>query len=341
MASADVTSRITHSLERRRFMAMVTVGLLAGPLVAEAQQAGTARRIGYISNAPSSPLTESWWGAFVAGLREQGWVEHQNIVIERRYAELRKDAALAVVEELIRLRVEVIVVSSTLTALTAKQATTTVPIVVTVPSDPVATGLVTSLARPGGNVTGLSFVGTELAGKQVDLLKEAVPGLTRVAVLANPTNASNPLRTREIAEVARALKLQVDVLQARTHGEIQEAFATMAKRRPGAAIILADPLFVREVGNLVRLAAEQRLPVMYGLREAVEAGGLMAYGASFTDLFHRAATYVDKILKGAKPGDLPIEQATKFELVINLKTAKALRLTIPQSLLLRADEVIQ
>ena len=341
MNSADVTSDITRLLERRKFTAMVAVGILTGPLASEAQQAGRVRRIGYISNAPSSPLTESWWEAFGAGLREHGWVEHQNIVIERRYAELRKEAALAVAEELVRLGVEVIVVASTLTALAAKQATTTVPIVVTVPSDPVATGLVTSLARPGGNVTGLSFIGTELAGKQVDLLKEAVPGLTRVAVLSNPTNASNPLRTQEIAEVARALKLQVDVVDARTHGEIQEAFATMAKRRPGAAIVLADPLFVREMGNLVRLAAEQRLPVMYGLREAVEAGGLMAYGASFTDLFRRAATYVDKILKGARPGDLPIEQATKFELVINLRTAKALRLSIPQSLLLRADQVLQ
>src|SRR3989449_1661037 len=341
MDSAGVTSRITHSLERRRFTAMVAVGLLAAPLVARAQQAGRARRIGYISNSPSSPLTEAWWGAFVAGLREQGWVEHQNIVVERRYAELRKEAALVVAEELIRLRVEVIVVSSTLTALAAKQATTTVPIVVTVPSDPVAVGLVTSLARPGGNVTGLSFVGTELAGKQVDLLKEAVPGLRRVAVLANPTNASHPLRTKEIAEVARALKVKLDVLEARTPGEIKAAFATMAKRRPGAAIVLADPLFVGEAGNLVRLAAEHELPVMYRLREAVVAGGLMAYGASFTDLFRRAAIYVDKILKGAKPADLPVEQASKFELVINLKTAKALRLAIPQSLLVRADEVIQ
>jgi len=244
-------------------------------------------------------------------------------------------------EELVRLRVDVIVVASTLTALAAKQATTTVPIVVTVPGDPVAAGLVTSLARPGGNVTGLSFVGTELAGKQVELLKEAVPGLARLGVLANPTNASHPLRTKEIAEVARALKLQIDVREARTQGEIPGAFAAMAKRRPGAAIVLADALFVRETGNIVRLAAEQRLPVMYGLREVVVAGGLMSYGASFTDLFRRAATYVDKILKGAKPADLPVEQASKFELVINLKTAKALGLTIPHSLLLRADEVIQ
>jgi putative ABC transport system substrate-binding protein len=268
-------------------------------------------------------------------------VEQQNLVIERRYVELRRDAALAAAEELVRLKVDVIVVSSTLSALAAKQITSTVPIVMTVPADPVATGLVSSLARPGGNVTGLSFVGTELAGKQVELLKEAVPGLAKITVLINPSNASHQPRTKEIADVARALKLRSDVLEARTPGEIREAFATMAKRRPGAVIVLADPLFVVEASNMVRFAAEYRLPVMYGLKEVVVAGGLMAYGASFTDLFRRAATYVDKILKGARPADLPVEQASKFELVINVKTAKALGLTIPPSLLARADEIIQ
>jgi putative tryptophan/tyrosine transport system substrate-binding protein len=328
-------------MNRRRFLCGLTLGLLAAPLAAEAQQVGTVRRIALISTAPISSLTEPWWEAFVASLREQGWVEHQNIVIERRYTEQRKEAALAAAEELVHLRVDVIVVASTLSALAAKQATTTVPIVMTVPADPVAAGLVTSLARPGGNVTGLSFVGTELAGKQVELLKEVVPGLARLGVLANSTNASHPLRTKEIAEVARALKLQIDVLEARTKDEIPRAFAAMAKRRPGAAIVLADALFVRETGNLVRLAAEQRLPVMYGLREIVVAGGLISYGASFIDLFRRAATYVDKILKGAKPADLPVEQASKFELVVNLKTARTLGLTIPPSLLQRADQVIE
>ena len=286
-------------------------------------------------------MTETWWEVFVAALREQGWVQHQNLVIERRYAELRKEAALAVAEELVRLGVDVIVVSTTLAALAAKQVTTTIPIVMTVPADPVATGLVTSLARPGGNVTGLSFVGTELAGKQVELLKEAVPRLARVGVLVNPTNASHSLRTKEIAEVARTLKLQINVQEARTQGEIASAFVTMARRRPGAAIVLADALFAREASTLVRLAAEQRLPVMYGLREAVVAGGLMSYGASFSDLFRRAAIYVDKILKGARPADLPVEQASQFELVINLKTAKALGLTIPQAVLVRADQIIR
>ena len=329
-------------IDRRTFVIGLGLTALAEPPTAEGQPAGKVPRVAYISNIPSSsPLTELWWKAFVDGLRERGWTENQNIVIERRYAELRKEASLAVVEELIRLRVDVIVVSSTLTALVARQATTTVPIVVTVPADPVATGLVTSLARPGGNVTGLSFVGTELAGKQVELLREAVPGLGRVTVLANPGNASHAPRTKEFADVARALKLQSDVLEASTPREIQEAFAAMAKRRPGAAIVLADPLFVREAHNIVRLAAEQRLPVMYGLREVVVADGLISYGANFTDLFRRAATYVDKILRGASPSDLPVEQASKFELVINLKTAKTLGLTIPQSLLVRADEIIR
>ena len=329
-------------IDRRTFLMSVGLTALAAPTVVLAQPAGRVARVGYISNVPgSSPLPELWRKAFVDGLREHGWVENQNLVIERRYAELRKEASLAVVEELVRLPIDVLVISSTLTALAAKQATSVVPIVVTVPADPVATGLVASLARPGGNVTGLSFVGTELAGKQVELLKEAVPGLGRVAVLANPGNASHVLRTKEIAEVARALKIQSDVVEASTPRGVQEAFAAMAKRRPGAAIVLADPLFFREAHTLVRLAAEQRLPVMYGLREAVVSGGLISYGASFSDLFRRAATYVDKILRGASPSELPVEQASKFELVINLKTAKAMGLTIPQALLTRADEVIQ
>jgi putative ABC transport system substrate-binding protein len=333
--------RIPRSMRLIGLGVIFTVDLILSPLASESQPAGKVARVGYISSAPSAPVTDSWWNAFVTALREHGWTEHQNLVIERRYAALRREAALAVAEELVRLKVDVIVVSSTLTALATRQVTTTVPIVMTVPADPVATGLVTSLARPGGNVTGLSFVGTELAGKQVELLREAVPGLVRVVVLTNPTNASHPPRTKEIAEAARVLKLESDVLEARTPGDIQEAFATMAKRRPGAAIVLADPLFVREARQVVRLAAEHRLPVMYGLREVVADGGLMAYGASFTDLFRRAATYVDRILRGAHPRDLPVEQASKFELVINLKTAKALGLILPQSLLLRADEIIQ
>jgi putative ABC transport system substrate-binding protein len=317
----------------------MVAAFLAAPRVTAAQP--PTKRVGFIANAPSSPRTEPWWDAFRAGLRDHGWTENQNVVFERRYAEQRPEASLVVAKELVRLKVDVIVVSSTLTALAARQATTTIPIVVTVPSDPVASGLVSSLARPGGNVTGLSFVGTELAGKQVELLKEAIPGLTRIGVLANPTNAAYRPRTKEIADVARMLQLQSDVLDVKTPGEIRTALDTMARRRPAAAIVLNDPMFFREAATIVRLAAEQRLPVMYGLREAVVAGGLMAYGASFGDLFRRAATYVDKILRGAHPSELPVEQASKFELVINLRTARALGLAFPPSVLVRADELIQ
>ncbi len=328
-------------IARRTFLIGLGLTGFVAPSPTRAQPPGKVARVGYITNLPSSSvLADVWRKAFVDGLREHGWVENQNVVIERRYAEVRAEASRAAVEELLRLAVDVIVVSSTLTALAAKQATTKVPIVVTVPADPVATGLVASLARPGGNITGLSFVGTELAGKQLELLTEAVPGLRRVAVLANPGNASHVPRTKEIAEVARTLKLQSDVVEAATPEAIREAFGAMAKRHPGAAIVLSDPLFFREAQTLVRIAAEQRLPVMYALREVVAAGGLMSYGASFRDLFRRAATYVDKILKGASPSDLPVEQASKFELVINLNTATALGLTIPQALLVRADEVI-
>jgi len=326
-------------VDRRTFVSALTFGLAATPLLAVAQQARTVRRIGYISSG--SRWTEPWWQALVAGLQENGWVEHRNLIIDRRSAGLQNQTAIVAAEELVRLRVEVIVVTNIPVALAVKHTTTTVPIVIAVSADPVATGLVASLARPGGNVTGLSYVGTEVAGKQVELLKETIPGLLRVAVLANPTNVSHEPRTREIANVGRALKIASDVLEARTHGEIQAAFAAMAKRRPGAAIVLVDPLFHDETANVVRLAAEQRLPVMYGLRESVVAGGLMAYGANFPDMFRHAAIYVDKILKGTNPADLPVEQPTKFELVINLRTAKALGQTIPQSLLLRADQVIQ
>jgi putative ABC transport system substrate-binding protein len=326
-------------IPRRAFIGSIATALVVVPRAVAGQP--PTKRVGFIANAPSSPRTEPWWDAFRAGLREHGWTENQNVVFERRYAEQRPEASLAVAEELVRLKVDVIVVSSTLTALAARQATTTIPIVAPVPADPVATGLVSSLARPGGNVTGLSFVGTELVGKQVELLKEAIPGLTRIGVLANPTNASHQPRAREIAEVTRTLKLQHVVLEVKTPGEIRAALDTMARRRPAAAIVLNDPMFFREVSTIVRLAAEQRLPVMYGLREAVVDGGLMAYGASFGDLFRRAATYVDKILRGAHPSELPVEQASKFELVINVKTAKALGLAIPQSVLVRADELIQ
>jgi putative ABC transport system substrate-binding protein len=328
-------------VNRRHFLLTSLTGAIAAPRVVAAQRAGGVRRIAYLGNAPTTPVTDSFWDAFVAGLQEHGWVQPRSIVIERRYLELGMEPAIAAVEELSRIGVEVIVVSSTQVALAAKQATRTLPIVMTIPSDPVAVGLVASLARPGGNVTGLSFVGTEVAGKQVDLLREAVKGLASIAVLANPMNPCHPPRVKTVLATARTLKLRVDVAEVSTRDEISEALRAIGKRGTGAALVLADPLFVREASSIIQLAADQRLPVMYGLREAAVAGGFMSYGPSFTEQFRRAAAYVDKILKGAKPADLPIEQPTKFELVVNVKAAKALGLTVPPSLLLRADQVIE
>jgi putative ABC transport system substrate-binding protein len=326
-------------MNRRRFVAATLAGLFITPRAAQAQPA--IRRIGLIANVPRTPVTDALWDALITGLREHGWVESRNLAIERRFVELRKETALAAAEELVRSRVELIVVASTQSAIAAKQVTRTVPIVMTIPADPVAVGLVSSLSQPGGNVTGLSFVGTEVAAKQVELLHAAVANLTSLALLANPANASHPPRTREALGTARALKLQAHVIEARSSDEIAEAFHAIAKRGIGAAVVLSDPMFVREVDTIVRLAARQRLPVMYGLREAPLEGGLMSYGANLSELFRRAAGYVDKILRGASPRELPIEQASKFELVINLKTARALGLTIPPALLLRADQVLE
>jgi putative ABC transport system substrate-binding protein len=328
-------------MHRRHFLLTSLAGALVAPISAAAQREGGVRRIGYLAIAPRTPATDSFWEAFVAGLQEHGWIQPRSIVIERRYVDPGMETAIAAVEELIRSRVEVIVVSSTQTALAAKQATRTLPIVMTVPADAVAVGLVASLARPGGNVTGLSFLGTEVAGKQVELLREAVKSLASIAVLANPMNASHVPRTKAVVAAARALRLQVHVVEASSRAEVGDALKAMVKRGAGAALVLADPLFVREVTSVIQFAAEHRLPVMYGLREAPLAGGLMSYGPSFTELFRRAAAYVDKILKGTKPADLPIEQPTRFELVINLKSAKSIGLTIPPSLLARADQVIE
>jgi putative ABC transport system substrate-binding protein len=327
-------------MERRRFLLTSVAALVAARRAVEAQSP-SSRRIGFISMVPRSPVIDTAWDGLVTALREHGWIEHRNLVIERRYAEPRNAGALEAAKDLVRAGVEVIVVASTPAALAAKEATRTVPIVMTVPSDPVAVGLVASLARPGGNVTGLSLVGTEVAGKQVELLKEVVPGLTSIEVLANPTNASHAPRTREVAASARVLRLRVETVDASTRYAVGDAMAAMVKRGAGAAVVLPDALFIQEVNSLVRSAAERRLPVIYGLREAPLAGGLMSYGPNFVDSFRRAAGYVDKILRGAHPRDLPIEQASRLELIVNLKAANELGLTIPRSLLLRADQVIE
>ena len=327
---------------RRQFLRTVSVGLLATPLAVEAQQPGRVPRIGFLSvTSPSDrpPLLD----AFRQGLRELGWVEGQNIVIDYRYAEGRVDRLPDLAAELVRLKVDLIVASAgTQAATAAKNATETIPIVMIAVRDPVGTGLIASLARPGGNVTGVSgSAGLEIVAKQLELLKETVPKIRRVAILSNPANAYHQLAIREVNVAARSLGVQLQLLEARGPNEFDGAFAAMATERVGALLVLSDAIFNSHRTRLADLAARSRLPAAYGVRESVEAGGLMSYGPSFLDLYRRSAAYVDKILKGAKPADLPVEQPTKFELVINLKTAKALGLTIPPSLLQRADQVIE
>ena len=323
-------------------VAVLAVSLLAAPLAADAQQAGKVPRIGFLGvTSPSDrpPLLD----AFRQGLRELGWVEGQNIVIDYRYAEGRVGRLTDLAAELVRLKVDLIIGSNgTQVATAAKNATETIPIVMIFVRDPVRNGLIASLARPGGNVTGVSgSAGLEMFAKQLELLKETVPKIRRVAILSNPANAYHQLAIREVNVAARSLGVQLQLLEARGPNEFDGAFAAMAKERVGALLVLSDATFSPHQTRLADLAARSRLPAAYGVRESVEAGGLMSYGPSFLDLHRRAATYVDKILKGAKPAELPVEQPTKFELVINMKTAKALGLTIPQSVLLRADHVIE
>jgi putative ABC transport system substrate-binding protein len=278
---------------------------------------------------------------FREGLRELGYVEGQNIKIDSRWAEGNYDRLPGLAADFIRLKVDVIVTYGTPASQAAKRATDTIPIVMAAIIDPVASGLVTNIARPGGNLTGQSMMSSDLAAKQLEILKELVPKASRVAVLQNPTNPGNAPEVRQAQDAARALGVRLQLVGASGPSEIDSAFAAMTNEQAGAVIVLVDAVLQNNRARITNLAARHRLPTVYGLREYAEAGGLLAYGPNRLDMFRHAATYVDKILKGAKPGELPIEQPTKFELVINLKTAKALGLTIPQSLLVRADEVIQ
>jgi putative ABC transport system substrate-binding protein len=327
-------------MDRRRFNGGVALGLLAAPLVARAQLPQKVYRIGILSSStPTSPEAKHIWGALFEGLRELGYVEGRNITFEGRYYGDNVERLPTLAAELVRLQVDVIVAASPPAPEAAKHATSTIPIVMINHNDPVASGLVSSLSKPAGNVTGKSIATPALRGKQLQLLKEIVPGLISVAVLWSPTGPFPELRELEVA--ARALNLQLQVVEARTPSEFPAAFAAATKRRANALFVIGNAVYFVHRAQLVELAAESRLPAIYGLKEFVVAGGLVAYGVDIRDSARRAAEYVDKILKGAKAGDLPIQQPTKFELVINLKTAKALGLSIPQSLLVRADEVIQ
>ena len=317
---------------------------LFGPLAAEAQQTDRIARIGYLALnvAAGDPRTRE---AFLQGLRDLGYVERRNVLIEYRDAKGKPERFPALAAELVALKVDVIVTAGgTSAALAAKQATTTLPIVFTAVGDPVAEGLVTSLGRPGGNVSGLSVGSPELIVKSLELLKEVVPGVRRVALLLKPD--SMPDRARkdrlEAAEIAaRTLGVRLHVVEARGPEDFDRAFSDMTRARAGGLQVATTPVFESHRRRLVDLAAKNQLPTVYGFKTWVEDGGLMSYGPDITDLYRRAASYVGKILKGARPSDLPVEQPTKFELVINLKTAKALRLRIPPSLLARADQLIE
>jgi putative ABC transport system substrate-binding protein len=314
--------------------------LFALCIPALAQQPAKIARIGYLTAAsplPISPRTE----AFRQGLHELGYVEGKNIVIEYRYAEAKLDRLPALATELVRLRVDIIVTAGPIPTRSAKEATATIPIVMSQDTDPVGNGFVASLARPGGNITGLSTLSPEISGKRLELLKEIVPRISRIAVVGQSTYPGNSQSLREVELAAKAFGMQLQYLDIRSAKDIETAFRAATKGRADAILGLGSPVLMSHRTRVVDLAATSRLPAIYYFPEFVDAGGLMTYGPSITDLSRRAAAYVDKILKGRKPADLPVEQPTKFELIINLKAAKQIGLTIPPNVLARADKVIR
>jgi ABC-type uncharacterized transport system substrate-binding protein len=325
-------------MKRREFISLLG-SAAAWPLAARAQQAGKLATIGCL--VPGTPSSHGqWFAVFVQRLRELGWIEGRTVAVEYRWAEGRSERFAEIAAEFVQRKVDVIVTASTAAVLAAKQATSVIPIVFAAAGDPVGIGLVASLARPGGNVTGLSLQQIETVGKRLELLREVVPGLGRLAVLANVGNPTVVLDMGEVQATARTLGLEVITLEIRRGEDIAPAFEAL-KGRAEALYVVIDPLVGTHRIRINTLVLAARLPTMHTQREAVELGGLMSYGANFPDLFRRAADYADKILRGAKPADIPVEQPTKFDLVINLTTAKALGLTIPESFLLRADEVIE
>jgi putative ABC transport system substrate-binding protein len=319
------------------------LGLLAaaGVPLARAQPAGTVRRIGYLS-APSRKSVEKALGAFLQALRDLGWVEGRNLLIDYRWAEGKVEVLPALAAELVRSNVELIVAPAASAASAAKNASRTIPIVMIFPNDPVQAGLVASLRNPGGNVTGTTFTpGSEIFAKQVQLLRESVPRATRMSILWNPTDNATPLQLREVERATRSLGVRLFRAEARGPEEFAAAFAAMKRERTEAVIVGNNTIFLVHASSLAEHALKARLPTMFSYRENVEAGGLMAYAVNMSDFIGRAAVYVDRILKGAKPSDLAVEQPTKFELAVNRNTAKALGLAIPQAVLARADAIIE
>jgi len=329
---------------RNTILALLALGLANGPLAGFAEPAGKVYRIGYLAQGyPDDPSGTGSREGFVQGLRELGYVEGRNLVIEYRWGELKFDRLPGLAAELVRLKVDVIAAVATRATAAAKQATTTIPIVMTLSLHAVESGLVNSLAHPGGNITGMTGMSDETIVKRLGLLKEVLPKLSRVAVLWNPAFYNNKPEPqwRAIEVAAPRVGVNLQSVEVQAPNDFERAFASMTRSHANAVLVFPDPLTVRHRKRIAQLAVKHRLPVAYQDRESVDAGGLMSYGGSFFESSRRAATYVDKILKGAKPGDLPIEQPTKFEMVINLKTAKALGIAIPPSVLQRADEVIQ
>ena len=320
---------------------MVGAGALATPLMSFAQrQTGKILRVGLLS--PFSPsATVSWHQAFRLGLRDLGWIEGQNISIVYRYAEGRSDRLPEIAADLVRQKVDVIVAALVIDALAAKEATSTIPIVVAAAGDPVALKVVESEARPGGNVTGLSQISVEVVGKRLELLKDIVPNLSRVAVLWDPQNPVSTLNWKELQIPAQQLAVQLLSLEVSSTNDFDKAFEDATKERAGALAVMPAPLFAGNFKRIADLAAKSRLPSIFQFSEFTDAGGLLAYGPDRSDMFRRAAAYVDKILKGAKPADLPMERPTKFEFVINMKTAKTLGITLPNAILLRATRLIE
>jgi putative ABC transport system substrate-binding protein len=333
-----------NSMNRRKAGLALLLGLLpfgAAPLAAQAQQAGRVYRIGYLS-APSRESVARGVEAFLRRLRDLGWVDGENLVIEYRWAEGKVERLPDLAAELVRRKVDLIVAPAGSAALAAKNATSSIPIVMIFPNDPVELGLVASLSRPGGNITGTTFTpGPEIFGKQVQILKEAIPHASRVAILWNPADPESARLVTGVESSARSLGIRPQRVEARGPAEFDGAFAAMARERAEGLLVAGGSTFLVHRARLADLAVKSKLPTMWSFRESVEAGGLMAYAVNMADFVGHAAVYVDKILRGARPADLPVGRPTKFELIINLRTARALGLAIPQSLLLRADEVIR
>jgi putative ABC transport system substrate-binding protein len=321
-------------------LVLCVLGLLTVPLAATAQQAGEIATIGYLGNA-SPALEANLVDAFREGLRQLGYVEGHNLVIKYQWAEGQQERHAVLAQELVRLQPDVILTAGTPGTLAAKHTTQSIPIVTAIAGDPVAAGLVASLAQPGGNVTGLSTLAAELEGKRLELFKQAVPTLSRVVALLNPANPFTTIAWQAMQPAAAALGVQLQPVEVRGPQDLDRALTTVKEARPDGLIIVPDRFLLTYRAAIVHFMAEQRLPGMFPFRQFVEEGGLLAYGPDYTDMYRRAATYVAKILKGTKPADLPMEQPTKFEFVINLKTAQTLGLTLSPTLLFQADEVIR